>query len=147
MKLIDLTHTHTEVMPIFPGDVPPKLEEGMDAENGIVHFRLETGMHVGTHMDGPLHMIPAGRKLSEIAIENFFAPGHLIDARGRKETDTDLLKNQDIAPGDCILIYTGFDKKFREPSFYADYPVLTEGFARKLVELQIKYLVLDTDPS
>lgn len=101
-------------------------------------------MHVGTHMDGPLHMIPKGRRLSEIEVDKFIAQGHVIDARGCKEIGIALLKQLHIAPDDCVLIYTGFDKKFGESSFYKDYPVLTEDFARKLVELKVKFVGMDT---
>lgn len=144
MKIVDLTHTFTENMPVFPGDSFPKLKEGIDTENDIVHFDIETGMHVGTHMDGPLHMIPDGRKLSEINPERFVANGHLLDARGKAEIGVELLENKKILKGDCVLIYTGFDKKFRESLFYTDYPDFTEDFARKLVDLEIKFVGCDT---
>ncbi len=131
-------------MPVFPGDNIPKLEEGVDKENNIVHFHLETGMHIGTHMDGPLHMIPGGKKLSEISVDKFLANGHLIDARGKSKIDLELLENKNINKGDCVLIYTGFDKKFRDTSFYSEYPDLTEKFARRLVELEVKFVGMDT---
>lgn len=143
MKIIDLTHTFTQTMPVFPGDRLPTLTESIDRENDIVHFHVESGMHVGTHMDGPLHMIPGGRKLSEISVEKFIANGHLIDARGRKEIGMELLEGTNIAESDCVLIYTGFDQKFRAPSFYTDYPDLTEDFARTLVDLKIKFIGMD----
>ena len=144
MKIIDLTHTFRKEMPVYPGDNPPTLEENIDKEYDIVHYHLSTGMHVGTHMDGPLHMISGAKKLSEINPEKFVANGHLIDARGQKEIGVELLKNKNISPGDCVLIYTGFDKKFRDPDFYTSYPDLTEEFAHKLVELKVKFVGMDT---
>jgi kynurenine formamidase len=130
-------------MPVFPGDDLPRLNKNIDSENGIVHFDIKTGMHVGTHMDGPLHMLSNGRKLSEMSVEKFVANGHIIDARGREEVGVDLLENKEINEGDCVLIYTGFDEKFRDPSFYTDYPDLTEDFARRLVDFKIKFVGLD----
>ena len=144
MKIIDLTHTFTSSMPVFPGDDSPHLQENKDTENNIVHFNIETGMHIGTHMDGPLHMIPTGRKLSEISIERFVANGHLLDARGKKEIGIELLKDKNIAPGDCVLIYTGFDEKFRDSDFYYKYPDITEELAHEFVKLKIKFVGMDT---
>ncbi len=144
MKIIDLTHTFTSSMPFFPGDSLPVLQEHIDSDNNIVHFSLETGMHIGTHMDGPLHMIPTGKKLSEISADKFVANGHLIDARGKNEIGIELLHGIDIVEGDCVLIYTGFDEKFREPEYYESYPDLTEEFAHRLVELKIKFVGMDT---
>src|SRR3989338_6375091 len=80
MKIIDLTHTFTSSMPVFPGDAPAALERLADPEPEVAHFHLDSGLHVGTHMDAPLHMIPNGKKLSEYPPEKFIANGHLIDA-------------------------------------------------------------------
>jgi len=143
MKIIDLTHLVTNGMPVFPGDNPPKLERGQD-EGNMVHYYLESGMHVGTHIDGPLHFVPGGKKLSEIEVSKFVARGNLIDARGKSEIDVDLLEGRNIKAGDCVLVHTDFDKKFGESSYYEDYPVLTEAFAQKLVELKINFIGLDT---
>lgn len=100
-------------------------------------------MHVGTHMDGPLHMILGGRKLSDMPIEKFVANGHLIDARDQNEIGVELLENANIQKGDCVLFYTGFHQKFREPNFYTGYPDLTVECAHKLVELGVKFIGLD----
>lgn len=131
-------------MPVFPGDNLPKLEGSIDKKENIVHYNLETGMHIGTHMDGPLHMITGGKKLSEINADRFIANGHLIDARDCKGIGADLLLKTKIKKEDCVLVYTGLDKEFRKPSFYENYPVLTEDFARRLVELKVRFVGMDT---
>lgn len=144
MKILDLTHTFTETMPVFPGDSSPSLKGETDAEMDIVHFRVDTGMHIGTHMDGPLHMIRGARKLSDMPIERFIAKGHVLNAEGKNEIGVELLEGKQIEKGDCILIHTGWDMKFRTPAFYENYPDLTEAFAQKLVELEVKFVGLDT---
>ena len=75
MKYIDLTHTFKQSMPVYPGDANPELIETADAyEDGkIIHFQLKTGMHVGTHMDAPLHMLRDGKRLSEYSADHFLA--------------------------------------------------------------------------
>lgn len=144
MKIIDLTHTFTPEMPVFPGDDLPSLKESVNTENNIVHYTISTGMHIGTHMDAPLHMVPGGKKLSEINPDKFLAKGHVIDARGAKEIGSVLLENMNISAGDCVLIYTRYDRLFRKPEFYETYPDLTEDFAKKLVELKIAFVGMDT---
>lgn len=144
MNIIDLTHTFTDEMPVFPVDDLPLLKQSVDKDNAIVHYFVSTGMHVGTHMDGPLHMIPDGIKLSEISSDRFVAPGHIIDARGVKKIDSHLLINRKIKPGDCVLVYTGFEHLFRTPQFYTDHPDMTEDFARKLIDFEVKFVGMDT---
>lgn len=143
MKIIDLTHTFTSSMPVFPGDAPAALERLADPEPEVAHFHLDSGLHVGTHMDAPLHMIPNGKKLSEYPPEKFIANGHLIDARGMKEIEEDMLQNLATARGDAVLVFTGWDKRFHDPSFYHDYPTLTEGFARELVKRRVGFVGMD----
>lgn len=50
-------------------------------------------MHVGTHMDAPLHMIGGGKKMDEINPERFIGKGVLIDVRGKDKIDATVLEN------------------------------------------------------
>lgn len=127
-------------MPVYPGDIVPSLQPV--EQDGIMDHKLITGMHVGTHMDAPLHMIPGGKKISEVLTDKFVGPGKLIDARERQEIDANLLA--EVRPGDIVLVLTGWGAKFRDADYYETYPVLTESFAKKLVELQVKVVGLDT---
>ncbi len=150
MKLIDLTHTFTASMPVYPGDTEPELKEvATVAKDGFGHFWISTGMHVGTHIDAPLHFIENGKKLSEYRVEKFIGRGVLLDARGKKEIGVDLLdtaltsQSSGIRAGDILLIYTGMDKRFREPEYYTNSPVLTEEFAKALVKAGVKMVGMD----
>lgn len=143
MKIIDLTHLFTSDMPVFPGDTAPTLLEEYDKESDITHFSVSTGMHVGTHLDGPLHMVKGGRKLSEISPDRFIANGHVIDVRGKEAIDVDCLADKEIKGGDCVLFYTGFDEKFGDADYFEKYPEITEALAHKLVEIQVKFIGTD----
>jgi kynurenine formamidase len=144
VKIIDLTQLFTSDMPVFPGDEKPTLKNSYDAENDILHYEATTGMHVGTHLDGPVHMVKGAKKLSEIDPERFIARGHVIDVRGKSEFDTDVLEGMIIKEGDCVLFYTDWGKDFRNPRYFDNFPVLTENLARKLVELKVKFIGTDT---
>ncbi len=123
MKFIDLTHTFTNDMPVYPGDSTPVLKQTATMEKDhLISYDIKTGMHVGTHMDAPLHMLAGGKKLSDFPAEKFFGNGVLIDARGKSVVDVDVLKGADIQSGDIVLILTGFYKKFREPEYYHSHP-------------------------
>ena len=143
MKIIDLTHLFTKDMPVFPGDEKSSLKDEYDKQSDITHYSVSTGMHVGTHMDGPLHMVNGGKKLSEIDPQRFIANGHVIDVRGKSEIEAEVLNGKDIKEGDCVLFYTGFAKNFRNANYFEDYPVLSEELARRLVKLNIKFIGTD----
>ena len=79
MKYIDLTHTFDADMPVYPGDPLPELVQIADLhKEGYTDYQIKTGMHVGTHMDAPLHMLDGGKRLSDIAVEKFLGKGCLF---------------------------------------------------------------------
>jgi kynurenine formamidase len=139
---IDLTHTFTSQMPVYPGDPDADLKQ--ISKDGIVDHILTTGMHVGTHMDAPLHMIEGGKHLSDFNLDSFIGNGILMDARGKEKIDSSLLGGLEINEGDIAVIMTGWDKQFLQPEYYIKYPELTEDFANKLVEFGVKMVGIDT---
>lgn len=145
MRLIDLTHTFGSQMPVYPGDPSPELKQiAQIPKEGFTDHELKTAMHVGTHMDAPLHMIEGGKYLSQIPIEKFFGTGHLIDARGKKEVGDELLERESIGKSDIVLVMTGWYKKFGEEDYYQSYPELTESFAQELVKSGVSIVGMDT---
>lgn len=143
MQYIDLTQTFDNNMPVFPGDAEPEFVKNTDVD-GIVHFNLTTGMHVGTHLDAPMHMISGGKLISDYPPEKFFGRGVVIDARGKSSADENLLAGADIRPGDMVLVCFGWGGKFRDADYYSNHPVLAENFAKKLVDLKVFLVGTDT---
>ncbi|MBI5227826.1 cyclase family protein [Candidatus Micrarchaeota archaeon] len=144
MKYIDLTHTFSANMPVYPGDPLSELKR-IDKDR-IVDHQLTTGMHVGTHMDAPLHMIAGGKRLSEFDVGKFIGNGVLIDARNKEQVDVDSLDKIRIRDHDIVIIWTGFSEKFRTKpeEYYAKYPSISEELAKKFVELGVKIVGMDT---
>jgi len=145
MKLIDLTHTLTQSVPVYPGDSQPALHQIASIEqDGFTNYELTTSMHVGTHIEAPAHMIRNGKKLSDIPIATFCGPGKIIDARNAQTITHDLLNQTTIAKNDILLIMTGHDKHFHNQNYYTSYPVVSEQCAEQIVERGVKIVGLDT---
>ena len=147
MRLIDLSHSFKENMPTYPGDPNPELTPiaRLHSEGYNDHL-LKTGMHVGTHVDAPFHMIENGKRMSELPLEKFTGNGVLLDARGRKEMGAELLHGTKIHAEDIVLVYTGWDKKFNEKEYFdvEAFPKFSEELARELVKAKIKLVGMDT---
>lgn len=144
-NLIDLTHTFTDDMPVYPGDDCSKLYQSCSIDkDGVTDHTIQSGMHVGTHMDAPLHMVEGGTYMSEIDIAHFQGRGVLIDARGKNIIDEDTLQDQDIRANDIVLVRTDWDKKYRTDQYFKDWPYMTTGFAQKLCDLGISLIGMDT---
>lgn len=144
MHVIDLTHTFTPDMPVYPGDPKVTLEQIARLEKDTYNdHSLTTAMHVGTHMDAPFHMIEEGQKLDELNLEKFIGDGVLIDVRGKKEIDESCLTEAGLNNNSIVLIYSGKGSEYRKSSYFENIPYLTEAFAQSLVKRKIKMVGMD----
>ena len=145
MQPIDLTHRFTQDMPVYPGDPPVRLKQiariGSDEYN---MYCLCSGLHVGTHIDAPLHMIADGNFICDMPVTRFFGRGRLIDARGCSIIAPDLLQGADISAGDIVLVLTGWYHRFGDDAYYNDFPEVVPEFAQELVRSGAGMVGLDT---
>lgn len=144
MHLVDLTHLFRDEMPVFPGDPTVRLTRiAYGSEDGFTDYVVTTAMHVGTHLDGPLHMIESGLKLSDMPLEAFVGPGKLIDARGKQDIGSDVLAGKNIKSGDIVFFFTGWGERFGTAEYFSDSPVVTEECAEALIKSGVKMVGFD----
>lgn len=143
MKFIDLTHEFVDNMPVYFGDPPTSLKQITTiAKNGYTDHQLTTVMHVGTHMDAPLHMIENGNYMSQMPVDQFAGPGVCIDVRGKKVIDGPMLPEK-IPHGAIMLIYTGMEQLYGSQEYATEYPAMSEEFARGVVSAGVKIIGFD----
>ncbi len=145
MKIVDLSYKIINGMPVFPGDdgVAICQEKTLDRDfyNAI---SIKTGMHTGTHIDIPKHLLFDNRTIDEIPIDRFIGKGILLDVRGQKLISYKKEYEQMIKKNDIVLLYTGFEDLYANPDkYYNDYPVVDEDLADFLVSKDIKILGID----
>lgn len=144
MKYIDLSHTYVDNMPVFPGDPPMTLKQIASVPvEGFTDHQITTGMHVGTHIDAPLHMIEGGKYISDIPVEQFSGPGVIIDARGEKDIDGSLLSGVVLEKGSIVLVCTGMSLAYGTEPYVKEHPAITESFARALVSAGVSIVGMD----
>ena len=106
MKVIDLTHTIKEGMPVFPGTEPPKLDPASTFEkDGFRETLLTMYSHTGTHMDAPAHIFQDGTTLDKIDVINFIGKAALIDCTSiveNEEIEYDLIERDQRVDKDSI---------------------------------------------
>ena len=142
---IDLTHSLGPRPPVFPGDDPARLVQvRLLAADGFCDFRLETGLHVGTHLDGPLHMVAGRSPLSAYPLERFVGRGQVIDCSGRGAICLLDEEAGRLSPGDFVLFYTGHDRHYGAEVYFTEYPVMTPECAALLIGRGVGLVGLDT---
>lgn len=144
-KIIDLTHPLTDHMPVYQSDDPVTLTKTRSLQADKYNdWCLCSGMHVGTHIDGPGHLTDSAVRLSDISIDRFMGTGYLIDARDRQVIGEDLLANLPAQDNLVVLVWTGWDKKFGTQEYFDKHPILTPEFAEKLISRNVKIVGIDS---
>jgi len=131
MRILDLTHTLTPSMPVYPGTEPPVIRQATTVErDGFAEKWLGLYSHTGTHIDAPAHMLPGAPTLDRLGIDRFVGRGRVVDVSGQDEIGLAALA--DLEDAEFVLFHTGWDRRWGQESYYSDFPVLTPEAARWL---------------
>ncbi len=145
MQLIDLTHTLEADTPVFPGDRPVELiHEHQFGSSGFNQYHFSGSMHIGTHLDGPMHMTPDARFVADLPLNQFIGKGVLIDVVGAETIRLSPSDRQRIEPGSIVLFHTGWDHHFGDGDYFFCFPDLEPESAQFLVDRQVKIAGFDT---
>ncbi len=144
MKLIDISHELSGDTPLFPGDLPTRLTQYKDLEKDRYSaYLLETGLHTGTHVDVPMHLVPDGRTAADFPLDCFAGKGVLLDVRGEAVISMKGEYESLIDKGDIVLLFTGFGTRYRQPEYFTGHPVVGDELAAFLLAKEIKMLGMD----
>ncbi|MCC3143981.1 cyclase family protein [Halanaerobium sp. Z-7514] len=143
-KLVDLSHEIRTDMPVYPGDRKVNLEKDRDLEKDeYTNHNLSMGMHVGTHIDLPMHMINSNYAVSDLSLNKLSGPAKLIYAKGERVIEYKSIYEELIKKDDIVIFYTGFAEKFNSEEYYHDHPLISRGLAEFLAEKEINILAFD----
>jgi kynurenine formamidase len=145
MKIIDLTQSVTDEMQVYPGDKSPKLIQTHFIEkNNYSNFELTTGMHVGTHIDGPFHMIDSISTINLTSLQKSIGKACIIDIQHTTEfSDIEIIKK---IPKKCqiLLFHTGRSKLFGTKEYFTNFPTISNKVAEHIASLGITMIGIDS---
>ena len=169
-KVVDLTYPFNDQTVYWPTAEKfglTKVAWGMN-ESGWWYASNDycASEHGGTHMDAPIHFAAGGWTTAEVPVNRLIGPARVIDIREQCQRDRNYLVSvQDIeryerrygpiAPGDVVLIRTGFGRFYPELKRYLgsdvrgkaeglSFPGISQDAARALVERKVDAVGLDT---
>ena len=144
MKYIDLSYDIKNEMPVYPGDMELNLSKEKDYDKDEFNlYTVSTSMHVGTHIDAPLHMCKNKKFISEYSIDKFIGNAVLLDVRGEKVIEIKDEYYRDIKENDIVLLFTGWDSFYGKEEYYNNHPIVSEELAELLIKKKIKMLGMD----
>ena len=149
MKYIDLTHTISDDLPVYPGTEKPKLISANTVEkDGFRETVLEMYSHTGTHTDSPAHLFENGKSLDEFPAAHFFGRAVILDcsnlpenSRITKKMISDL--GEKFRRADFLVLRTGWEKYWNDEKYFYGFPCLEKEAAEYLVECGKKGIGVD----
>lgn len=142
--LVDLTHTITPEIPMYPGSQEPSLSPSATlAGAGFRETQLSMASHTGTHMDAPSHFLQDGQTLDSLPISQFCGRALVVDVShlpaGAAVEESFLHDRQAGRSADFVLFYTGWETRWKNGGYFEDaFPILSREAARYLVSCGLK---------
>ena len=128
----------------YPGDEPIKIESEKSFDEAKYNMkRLNTNMHVGTHIDAPMHMLDSDLGIESIDINQVVGKAIVI----KPEIYYDIIDTASIAkqyePGYKILVLNLGHAQYQNTDKYFDLPMFDAKFLNFLLDNEINLVAVD----
>ncbi len=146
-RIIDITVTITNDLPVWPGDPDvqlqrfSKIEEGESANVSSVSMSV----HSGTHMDAPYHFVRQGKTIDALPLEVLIGPAQVVQVPNAVGVITrQVILGCEIKPGvERVLFKTRNSQFWPGKEFRTDFVGVDEGGAQALVEMKVRLVGID----
>lgn len=81
MSIIDISVPLRKEMPVWPGSIDYIHEQTMSFAKGdqCIISNMQIDMHMGTHIDAPLHFLKDGDSVEKLPLDLFCGPVYVVD--------------------------------------------------------------------
>ena len=165
MRVIDLSQNwdmHTPGFATYDGPTIKWIKRVAFDKVGGQH--ISSTLHVGTHLDAPLHFITNGQDIASIPLNKLVGPGVVVDLEALGIGDYDLYTSAHfeewerktglrIQPGDIVIVHTGYHKYYPsnwygesqpdETRYFIKHPGPTREFVNWVLERKISWFAID----
>ena len=155
MKLVDLSHPiniHTPGWVGYPGS---KIYYTQTLQtNRVVSQRIESSLHVGTHLDGPMHMADGGGDMASLPLTKLIHEGVIVDVSDEVSdwsiiTPEMITSKVEVKKGDILIIHTGYHRYYEgKPEqdltrYFCMHPGGTRELAEWMLERELAWWGID----
>lgn len=136
LVLRDLTRLISPGMPVYPGDPAVCFRTHAEyAEHGYRVTEVTLGTHTGTHLDAPAHFLPEGVGVEALPLTALVGPARVANLHDPQLT---------VAPGERLLLRSGWSAHWSEPEYFERFPGLPEDLAERLAAAPAALVGLET---
>ncbi len=143
-RLVDLSHTIEDGMPVYPGIPAPVIgaildhESSRDRYEGKAEFLLGTfdlPGNTGTYLDSPFHRYQDGDDLASISLNRIAGlPAVVVDAPA-EHRPIKLELDEEAIRGRAVLVRTGWDGRWGTEAYWEPGPFFSKQSAERLARL------------
>ncbi len=135
-------------IPVWPGDPPVVLERVKSIANGDEAniSRIQSGVHVGTHIDAPIHFVEGGATVDAIPLKSLLGRAYVVDLRKADVLDAAALESARIPPRTRRLLFKTRNSELwtsGESRFQRDFVAVDASGAEWLVKKGVKLVGVD----
>ncbi|HIE23290.1 MAG TPA: cyclase family protein [Candidatus Korarchaeota archaeon] len=155
LKLVDLSQPWSVLTPPWPTYPAPSVRFIKRlSEHKVNGQEIKTSLHVGTHLDAPLHFISSGEDVASISLERLFGEAAIVDISdsvGEYEIyePKHIIEKVEVKEGDILIIHTGFhhyawyEKGADEVAYFCKHPGPHIEFAKWALKMKLKWIGVD----
>ncbi|QIA27379.1 cyclase family protein [Thermaerobacter sp. PB12/4term] len=155
VELIDLSHPWGVDTPAFVGyDGPVVKWIKRPAFDRVGGQKIETTLHVGTHLDAPIHFITGGKDIASLPLDRLFGPGVVVDISDEVGdydiyTPEHIIRKVEVRKGDILIIHTGYHHYYNhgdrpdEERYFCKHPGPTREFAEWALSMELRWIGID----
>jgi arylformamidase len=105
---------------------------------------ISTSVHVGTHMDAPVHFLEGGWGMEKMPIEATIGPCRVIEIQDKQSIKPEELEQHRLRPGERLLFKTRNSKRgWKTGEFIEDFVYISKEGARFIVQAGIQTVGVD----
>ncbi|HEX9063019.1 MAG TPA: cyclase family protein [Clostridia bacterium] len=140
-KLIDISYTISERLPVWPGDVKFEMHDTMSIEKGDIcnNAYIKMCLHMGTHVDFPRHFIKDGSAAHDTCLENFTGRAVVYEFGDKTCIGVDDMKDIPFYKGDVFIIKSLRNEALlKKGEFTFNFTGIDEDAAKYIVNKGVK---------
>ena len=138
MRIYDISVGISPQLPVWPGDPPVELERvqaiALGANANV--SRLGCGVHIGTHVDAPLHFIDGAAGVETLPLKLLTGRAYVVYLPAAKVIDEATLEKAGLPPRTRRVLFRTRNSEIwaREKAFQKDFVAVDASGARWLVK-------------
>jgi len=143
---IDISVPLREGMVVFAFENNMQIERRYSMERGDMgnNSSIHMGVHTGTHMDAPRHVLANGQTIDQMPLNDAIGPARVIEIRDHKAIKAEELKQYKFKRGERILFKTlNSQRCWKTDTFIADFVYITEDAAQLLADSGVRLAGID----